>query len=198
MITLKGEISDAKNVDVKIEAELEYTNSTGEKFKTKTTGNGRYTIKLASDQRYMVRLSAEGYHVQNFPIEITNILETKNHYLIKDNNTILSKPRILQNIFFDLSSAELDESSYNYLDKIFKILQENPTWKISVIGYADKGSYDDLDLQLSIERAQAIAGYLNKKGISRTRIEARGKGNTTLLFPSPNRKNRRVEMKIIP
>lgn len=196
-ISLKGQVSDSDNTQIKLEASIQYTDSNGKIIKAQTNGKGEYTIDIAPNQTYMVKLNSNGYYEQNFPLEITDNLETKNHYLIKTTTLTPVKPKILQSIYFDLSSAELSKSSKAYLDKIVVILEENPIQRIKITGYSDKGSHSDLDLELSIERAETIASYLQSKGIGKARIIVRGKGNVSLIVPSPNQKNRRVEMQLV-
>lgn len=95
------------------------------------------------------------------------------------------------------------------LIKLSEILKENPTLEIELQGHicCDYDNFDgeDLDLKtfnLSWTRANAIKGFLVKRGIDVTRIKANGMGHLNpVIYPEITEadriKNRRVELVLI-
>jgi outer membrane protein OmpA-like peptidoglycan-associated protein len=66
------------------------------------------------------------------------------------------------------------------LDKIIKILNENPKTKVEIISHTDSQGDDAANLELSARRAIAVANYFIKNGISGKRIKTSGKGETEI------------------
>ncbi len=92
------------------------------------------------------------------------------------------------------------EDSYSELNRIVEFLNENPDIKIEIRGHTcDIGSYND-NLILSINRAEAVSYYLISRGISISRLEIKGFGESMPLLPNTSEKNseqnRRVEFLI--
>jgi len=57
-------------------------------------------------------------------------------------------------------------------------MKENPEVKIDVLGHTDNTGTDAENEKLSQKRAEAVAQYFTKKGISADRISSKGFGST--------------------
>lgn len=101
-------------------------------------------------------------------------------------------------IYFDVNKDVVKPESYGTLSDIAKVLKENPTVSIKIVGHTDSDGNDTQNLDLSKRRAIAVKGVLVKElGIDGSRIQTDGKGETVPIAPnttSENKaKNRRVE-----
>lgn len=107
----------------------------------------------------------------------------------------------LNNIFFDMSKAVLRNESFVELEKLFIVLQNNPAMNIEIDGHTDNAGNQDLNLQLSIDRANAVKEYLITKGVARNRITTKGFGGTKPIASNATEEtkklNRRVEFTIL-
>ncbi len=105
-----------------------------------------------------------------------------------------------KNIFFKASSDELTESSYEPLDEVAQLLQNNPEITLIIEGHTDSTGSLALNNQLSQARADAVKKYLQQKGIESSRLNAKGFGPARPLesnsTPAGRRKNRRVELRL--
>lgn len=105
----------------------------------------------------------------------------------------------LANIQF--ASGKYEVESSNVLDKAASVLKSNPSYKIDLSGYADNQGPDDMNLELSKERANAVKNYLVKKGISADRINVNAYGEENPVADNATAtgrtQNRRVELKLI-
>ena len=100
-------------------------------------------------------------------------------------------------INFEVSKADIKPSSYGILDEIAAALGANPQLKVVVEGHTDSSGAHAFNMDLSKRRAQAVVDYLVGKGVSPSRLSAKGYGpdrpiadNATKLGRS---KNRRVQ-----
>ena len=101
------------------------------------------------------------------------------------------------NVNFDLNKADITPASYGILDEIAAALGARPQLKVVVEGHTDNTGTPAYNMDLSNRRAQAVVDYLVGKGVSPSRLSAKGYGldrpiadNATKLGRS---KNRRVQ-----
>ena len=101
------------------------------------------------------------------------------------------------NINFEVAKADIKSSSYGILDEIVAALKARPALRVLVEGHTDSTGARAFNMDLSKRRAQAVVGYLVGKGVSPSRLSAKGYGpdrpiadNATKLGRS---KNRRVQ-----
>ena len=118
---------------------------------------------------------------------------------------------VLKNIFYDYNKATLRDASKNELDRLTKLLVENPTIKIELSAHTDSRGSDSYNEKLSQRRAQSCVDYLIEKGISTERLVSKGYGETQLIKTdedisklkfedekeAAHQENRRTEFKII-
>jgi len=67
------------------------------------------------------------------------------------------------------------------LDKIEKVMQENPTMTIELGSHTDCRSSKAYNLSLSSKRAKSSAEYIVSKGIAKNRIVGKGYGESKLI-----------------
>jgi outer membrane protein OmpA-like peptidoglycan-associated protein/tetratricopeptide (TPR) repeat protein len=201
---LKGVVTD-KITKVPIGAQIEIVdNSLGKVIATfaANTATGKYLVTLPSGKNYGIAVKADGYlfHSENFDIpssstyqEITKDVELEK---IAVGSTI-----VLRNVFFDFDKATLKPESSTELDRLVKILQENPGIRIELSGHTDSKGSDDYNLTLSESRAKACVDYLVSKGIKADRLEFHGYGETKPIDTNDTEEgranNRRTEIKIL-
>lgn len=107
---------------------------------------------------------------------------------------------VLENIYFDTGSANLSPESEQELDRLYEIMSTS-TLVIEIGGYTDNVGSDETNMQLSQARAESVVAYVVEKGISSTRISAKGYGEqdprATNETPEGRQENRRVEIKVL-
>jgi outer membrane protein OmpA-like peptidoglycan-associated protein len=117
--------------------------------------------------------------------------------------------RILEQVSFRTGSATILRGSFGILDSVARVLSENPDLAlVEVQGHTDDRGRKATNLRLSLRRANAVRGYLVRKGVAANRLVAKGYGDTQPLVPiargMPRReidearaKNRRVQFVIL-
>lgn len=108
----------------------------------------------------------------------------------------------LDNVLFDFDKYVFKSFSKAELDKLIKVLKQNPTMHILVSGHTDNIGTHAKNMDLSQRRAQAVTNYLINKGkIAAERIQSKGLGETkpaTSNNTSVGRAlNRRVEFQVL-
>ncbi len=109
-------------------------------------------------------------------------------------------------IFYETASARLTPESKRVIDdRLLPILNDKPV-NIEILSHTDSRGNDDYNQSLSQQRANSVVNYLVSKGISRSRLSAKGYGETRLTnrcangvdcSQSQHAKNRRTEFRVI-
>ena len=111
----------------------------------------------------------------------------------------------LENIYYDLNKSFIRTDAGIELDKLVKILNENPTIEIELGSHTDSRGSDPYNKSLSQKRANSAVWYIVGKGISPSRIKGKGYGETALTNKCSNgvqcskeqhQANRRTEFKV--
>ncbi len=104
-------------------------------------------------------------------------------------------------ILFDFDKADLLHDSIDELNLLYNHLIKNPNLKIEIYGHTDNVGLDSRNLELSKQRAKAVADYLISKGINQSRITFFGYGSSQPISDNTTEKgqqaNRRVTFKLI-
>jgi outer membrane protein OmpA-like peptidoglycan-associated protein len=106
--------------------------------------------------------------------------------------------RLLNDVRFRTGSAQIDPDSYELLNEVAVMLNENPDIpRIRIEGHTDETGTRELNLELSKARANAVREYLISRGVKPERLRAVGYGAdrpiATGSDPASLAKNRRVE-----
>ncbi len=149
---------------------------------------------------FTVKVEAEGYVTQTFPIVIrdrdTFIKNIKIYQKLVEHKKIT-----LKGIHFDSGKASIRPDSYPILDEAVQLLKANPDVKVEIAGHTDSVGRASYNLRLSEARANAVRDYLIQHGIEASRLFARGYGETMPIAPNTTRagraKNRRIEFIVI-
>ena len=106
------------------------------------------------------------------------------------------------NITFKTDSADINSSFYSVLNSVAKVLNKYSNSTVMVSGHTDSTGSAEYNLNLSRERAQSVAAYLEGQGVKSSRFEVLGLGSSNPIASNDTAngraQNRRVEIKIIP
>ena len=100
-------------------------------------------------------------------------------------------------ITFEVGKADIKPESMVEINRIAKLMQENPGLEFEVQGHCDASGSDKVNDPLSQKRAEAIVAALVDQGIAGARLTAVGKGSHVPIASNSTdegrAKNRRVE-----
>ncbi|MDX1911516.1 MAG: thrombospondin type 3 repeat-containing protein, partial [Saprospiraceae bacterium] len=102
---------------------------------------------------------------------------------------------------FETGKAVLKSESNKILGDIADILTRYPYYILNIEGHTDSQGKDESNRILSEKRAQACADFLAAKGIAKTRLKAKGFGETQPVADNKTAagraQNRRVEFELV-
>jgi hypothetical protein len=107
-----------------------------------------------------------------------------------------------QKVHFDSSGYTLSSDSKLILDQAISLLSMmNDSYSLKIVGFTDDKGTEDLNHDLSVQRANAVASYLIARGIDRNRILIQGLGRESPVASNDTddgrMRNRRVEFKFL-
>jgi len=201
---LKGVITDAKT-NQPLEATIELIdndkNAVLAVFKS-NSASGKYLVTLPSGKNYGIAVKRDGYlfHSENFNLpEGADYQEFTKDVALKKIE--VGSVIVLKNIFFDFDKATIRPESANELERLIKLLNDNPSIKIELGSHTDSKGSDEYNMKLSDNRSKSVVEYLIAKGISATRLVAKGYGETKPIDTNDTdagrQNNRRTEFKIL-
>lgn len=167
---------------------------------------GVYEFRITSHSAKDYRLSIEksGYVFVNQTVNIRGASANPQALTRKVELRKLSvgTSSVLRNIYFDYDRASFKTESYGELNKLEKMLRDNPQIRIEISGHTDSYGHWKYNRTLSQKRAEAVKDYLTKKGIDPRRIKAVGYGESRPLASNDDEEegrelNRRVEFKVL-
>jgi len=104
----------------------------------------------------------------------------------------------MSDVLFDTGKYSLKPGAREKLAKVAGILLAYPGLNIEVDGYTDNVGGDEMNQQLSENRARSVRDYLVQQGVATNSVSAKGFGNTLPVATNDNaagrQQNRRVEL----
>jgi outer membrane protein OmpA-like peptidoglycan-associated protein len=168
--------------------------------KVRKDENGKFVVDLRAGDKYEIDVNGpKGYAFYNTKVDMS---DTENKKLDVKLKPLKAKTKlVLNDITFETNSADLNTSSYEELDRVIKLLIDNPDIKIEISAHSDNVGSDAYNMKLSSKRAQSVVDYLISGQLPLERLIAKGYGESMPIASNDteeNRaKNRRVELKII-
>jgi outer membrane protein OmpA-like peptidoglycan-associated protein/tetratricopeptide (TPR) repeat protein len=167
-------------------------------------GTMEFMIRVEEAKDYRLSVELEGYAFVNQNVRLDGVSEqertvTRTVELRKLTVGVVS---VLRNIYFDFDKATFKTESYTELNKLERMMAENPGLKVEIAGHTDAVGTAAYNKILSQRRAEAVKDFLTKKGIDARRITAVGYGKTKPLASNDDEEegrelNRRVEFKVL-
>ena len=171
----------------------------------KVSHNAHITIK--SGRIYECEVWAEGYLKAKEIVKL-NPNDKPLFFDVELQAVEVGKSFEIGNLYFEGGTAAVVRKSRSALRSLLYIMKDNPSLEIEIQGHVNltqksrKKKPETYYTQLSIDRAKAVYDYLNKRGISQSRMSYRGFGYDQMIFPEAiteeqMQRNRRVVVRII-
>jgi OmpA-OmpF porin, OOP family len=156
---------------------------------------------------YTVEVTAPGYLAQVREVEVSAGAELQLAFELqlepKKKRVLFRDDRLelLVQVHFAPGKATILADSYPLLDEVVDAVVRFGIKRVRVEGYTDSSGSRSANLRLSQTRAEAVTEYLEKKGLSPKRLEAKGYGDARPIAPNLTARgrelNRRVEIVVL-
>jgi outer membrane protein OmpA-like peptidoglycan-associated protein len=144
---------------------------------TKEDGKVNYDIECETE--YNLQVKAQNFETATVSLQKVKSGETVIQVqLIPEEVIITDTEVILKNVYFDFNKSNITSPGANELDKLVKVMKDNPNMIIFVKSHTDSKGSASYNLKLSEQRAQATVQYLISKGIDSIRISGKGFGDS--------------------
>ena len=164
------------------------------------SATGKYSLTVYEPGPFLLEVNADGYFFRNMPLQFhpDTTLRVRN---IELQPMSKGASIVVENILFTTGKATLRAESYGPLNRLVRLLRENPSVRIEVSGHTDNTGSASLNKRLSRARALTVKRYLESQGIALERIEYEGYGFDRPIAPNTTAEgraqNRRVEIEVI-
>lgn len=201
MKTIDKLTKEALEVDITI-------NNTGNSrsVPVRRIGNGMYQAQFMDEvtANYNITVQKAGYMYKNVSLTVPP-MTTRSNKLAKQimlDKIKVGYSQVVRNVYFDFGTARLKSTSDPELNKLLRVIEENPQYLIEISGHTDNVGPKDFNQWLSERRAQAIINYMVNNGQSDGRFLAEGYGEDRPLASNDDEEwgreyNRRVEFKVL-
>ncbi|KAA9331273.1 OmpA family protein [Hymenobacter busanensis] len=188
------------------------TNAAGQKQDVQAGADGTFKVKLDSATAYSLVADRPGYFAarqsvstvgrtpaqDQLPNEMNDISIPVTLTL---NKIVVNKAIVVENIFYDYDKWDIRPDAATELDKLVQTLVDNPDISIELSSHTDSRGKDAYNQTLSQKRAQSAVDYIISKGVDKSRITAKGYGETKPVIKTAKteeeyQKNRRTEFKV--
>ena len=139
--------------------------------------DGSFRFKLDRGVHYVMLAICRGYlnSKQEF---ISDNEEADAEYGVNFVLASISKPILIENIFYDFDRATLRPESETSLNELVKMLNDNPNVSIELGAHTDLKGSEQYNLRLSDRRARSVVDYLIKSDINPDRLQPKGYGES--------------------
>ena len=170
---------------VKIGVELS-ANTLSDRFNSKKVGNPDWYFnalvgaKIALGKTYTTKVVPAPKPVEKI---IERIIEKPVVAPVKEEVKEVAEENFRRDIFFTIGNSTIAKSQRNKISEIVTYMQENPDAKITLTGYADKGTGSAaINDKIAAHRAQTVYNTLAAKGVAKNRMIKKSMGSRVQPF----------------
>lgn len=173
-------------------------------LKTYNSEDGQFQFSVARGHNYVLTGDKTGYISTRATVSTESIRrqdpdDTVFVTIYMDSITI-GEFR-LDNIFYDFDKASLRPESAAELEKLTTLIKDNPGLDVEILSHTDNKGTDAYNQNLSQQRAQSVVDYLVRNGVGRSRLSAKGMGESKPVADNATeegrQQNRRTTFRIV-
>ncbi|MDE5595291.1 MAG: OmpA family protein [Muribaculaceae bacterium] len=175
-VTISGWVLDRDEEPVP-NAVIRIVGNDGSNQKQIAKPDGSFSFPLDRGVSYVMLAGAKGY--LNAKQEFTSdIAEEDAAYDVDFILSSITKPVVIDNIFYDFDKATLRPESKTALDEMAQVLRDNPNVTIEMASHTDRHGTEEYNINLSSRRAKSVIDYLISVGIDPRRLQSQGYGES--------------------
>ncbi len=173
--TVKGWVYEQDGYELP-EALVYMVGNDGTNLRLTPTSDGSFEQPVKPGVKYLFLATCKDYLNVRGALEVDSV-EQEKQYVLQFPLPSINVPVLVRNVFYEFDSAKLTDNSREALNRLAKMLKENPNITIELAAHCDYRGNDDYNLRLSQRRAESVVGYLTDScGIDSARLTAIGYG----------------------
>lgn len=143
--------------------------------------NGVIRMKMNENTDYTFYATSEEYFENT--VKFSSVGKPAGDYslTIELEKIAAGKQFTLDDLYYDLNKYNIRPDAALVLDKLLKILVDNPDIRIEIGSHTDSRGSAEANMILSQNRSESVVNYLVGKGIARNRLVPKGYGETQLI-----------------
>jgi outer membrane protein OmpA-like peptidoglycan-associated protein len=161
--------------------------------------DGAFKMVLPYDKNYLIRAQADHFFAISENFNLDSLVKQGYKEIHKDLYLVpieVGAVVRLNNVYFDFDKWFLRPESFVELDRVVKMMEENPAVEIEMSAHTDSRGSDEYNFKLSDNRAKSAMDYIISKGISPTRIVSHGYGESKPVVPNDTDENRQLNRRV--
>jgi len=206
-LVIIGKVMSKKTQELMPQSAVKMIDQKGE-MNTYNSEDGNFTFNMSRGHSYVLTADKPGYTSSRASVSTMEIKRSDPDdtvmvtiYLDSIRNSFS-----VSNIYYDYDKSTLRPESVASLDSVVHFMVDNPSITVEIYSYTDAKGNDEYNLNLSQRRAQSVLDYMEKNGIDRSRLTAKGFGKKNEAAPNEfngkdnpegRQLNRRTEFRII-
>lgn len=206
-LVVMGKVLSKRTQELEPQTVVKMVDQKGE-MNTYNSEDGNFLFNMSRGHSYVITGDKPGYtssraSVSTMEIKRSDPDDTVTVTIFLDS---IRNSFSVSNIYYDYDKATLRPESVSSLDSVVNFLKDNPSISVEIYSYTDSKGTPEYNLALSQRRAQSVLDYLEKNGVDRARLTAKGFGQKNARAPNDvdgkdnpegRQLNRRTEFRII-
>jgi outer membrane protein OmpA-like peptidoglycan-associated protein len=170
-----------------------------------TGADGRYQFEICEGCDYTIEAAKDNFGSRGNKIKK---LGKGGPRTINANLSMFEEGDVvaIENIYYDYGKCNIRADASRELDKLATMLKRYKNMRVEIRSHTDSRATTEFNQKVSEGRSKAVAKYLVKRGVSSSRLEATGYGESQLLnecadgvecSEEQHSANRRTEFKVV-
>lgn len=177
LLSVKGWVYEQDGYELP-QASVYMVGNDGTNIKMGVNSEGSFEQPLIPGKKYLFLATCKGYLNYRAELTVDSVADKEHQYVLQFPLPSISIPVLVRGVFYEFDKADLTENSREALDRLVKVLKENPNITIELSAHCDYRGKAEYNEKLSQRRAESVVRYLTEHGVAAQRLTARGYGES--------------------
>lgn len=177
LLSVKGWVYEQDGYELP-EAVVYMVGNDGTNMKIGVNLEGSFEQPLALGGKYLFLATCKGYLNYRAELTVDSLAQKEHQYVLQFPLPSISIPVLVRGVYYEFDKADLTDNSREALDRLVKVLKENPNITIELSAHCDYRGRAEYNERLSQRRAESVVRYLTEHGVEAERLTAKGYGES--------------------